>query len=447
MNPIVVVGAGVTGCVIANGLAKKGYKVLLIEKESKPGGLAKTFRYDGYSFDIGPHRFFTNKERISEFIKKTLKDDYNIISRHSEVYFLGKYYCWPLRPTVAFKLPVALSFKSAWDLILMQIRQNIKHADTFEDYILKNYGPSLYNAFFKGYTEKFLGYPPSDIHSRWAKESIQRTIIDERMASRNLFDILKLFFVFKPLKTEFIYPAQGTDIFCTRLISEMTHYDTDILMDSSIKYLSTSENRIDEVYVNNESIKPEKVIWTGPLYRICNLLDVPYDGLEYLSLVVFNIELKNTIKKDFQWCYYGDKDIVFSRVTIPRVFSKALIPDGKSSLCVEITCRTYDDMWNNPERYTGKVKNDLLKVDLIKKVDEIGNIHIEKIINAYPIYKVDYAQKLKTAMNNLDRFENLQLAGRTALFWYNNMDDSIENGLNILENITKRENESITVGK
>ena len=28
--------------------------------------------------------------------------------------------------------------------------------DTFEDYVLTNYGPSLYNVFFKDFTQKFL---------------------------------------------------------------------------------------------------------------------------------------------------------------------------------------------------------------------------------------------------------------------------------------------------
>ena len=46
MKPIVVVGAGITGCVTALELARRGHKVVLIEKDSRVGGLAKTFRHE-----------------------------------------------------------------------------------------------------------------------------------------------------------------------------------------------------------------------------------------------------------------------------------------------------------------------------------------------------------------------------------------------------------------
>ncbi|MBN1871551.1 MAG: FAD-dependent oxidoreductase [Candidatus Omnitrophica bacterium] len=445
MDPIVVVGAGVTGCVIAARLVSEGYKIILIEKDSRIGGLAKTFRYGDFIFDIGPHRFFTHKKRVYKFIKETLRGNYNIIPRRSDVFFLDKYYSWPLRPTVLFNLPLSTSMKSAWDLLLMGIRRNKKSSDTFEDYILKNYGPSLYNIFFKEYTEKFLGYSPSDVHSQWAKESMRRTIIDERIASRHLFDMLKLFFKFRPIRTEFIYPRGGTDIFCRNLAEEIISKGGEILTNTSIKYANAFGGKINQVYINGAKIDIDRIIWTGPLDAISYLLDVPCDGLEYLSLVVFNIELKSPIDKNFQWCYYGSRDIVFSRVTIPPVFSKNLAPEGTGSLCVEITCSTHGELWNDPQKYLDRVKSDLLKVGLIKNRDCIRKIHIEKIRNAYPIYKLDYMQRLKTVMGNLGKFENLRLAGRTALFWYNNMDDSIENGLEVADDTVKERDEILII--
>ena len=65
MKPIVVVGAGIAGLVVCYKLVKRGYKVIIIEKDFTIGGLAKTFRYDsGFSFDIGPHRFYTQKPQV-----------------------------------------------------------------------------------------------------------------------------------------------------------------------------------------------------------------------------------------------------------------------------------------------------------------------------------------------------------------------------------------------
>jgi protoporphyrinogen oxidase len=437
MKPIVIVGAGISGCVVAHGLAKRGYRVILIEKDGQIGGLAKTFRYGDFSFDIGPHRFFTQKQEISDFIQEVLKDNYTIISRNSEVYFLGKYYTWPLRPTVLFDLPFKMTLKSGWDLFLLCVRNSKNKLDTFEDYILRNYGPSLYNVFFKDYTEKFLGYSPRKIHSKWAEEGMKRTIIDERIASRNLFDILKLFLTFKPLQTEFIYPIKGIDVFCKKLTEEIREYGGEILTDAVITDIKCSSGKIEEVSLREKRIEPDRVIWTGSLDVVCKLLKVPYNGLEYLSLILFNIEIDKPLNKIYQWCYYGSKEIIFSRVTMHSLFSKNMAPKGKIGLCVEVTSRQDDKRWSNPKGLTERVKRDLVKVGLVKQLEDIGSVHIERISNAYPIYTLNYSRELKEVKDNLNKFKNLSLVGRTGLFWYNNMDDSIENGLETIRGIVQ----------
>lgn len=49
----VVVGGGLAGLTSAAYLCRYGYRTLLLEKGTKTGGLVKTFRYNGYSFDAG----------------------------------------------------------------------------------------------------------------------------------------------------------------------------------------------------------------------------------------------------------------------------------------------------------------------------------------------------------------------------------------------------------
>ena len=56
-SEVVVVGAGIAGLTCACYLAKSGLKTLLIEKESKTGGLVNTFWHDGFAFDGGARAF------------------------------------------------------------------------------------------------------------------------------------------------------------------------------------------------------------------------------------------------------------------------------------------------------------------------------------------------------------------------------------------------------
>ena len=51
---IVVIGAGFSGLSAATCLAAKGYNVTLIEKHDQPGGRARKFEAEGFTFDMGP---------------------------------------------------------------------------------------------------------------------------------------------------------------------------------------------------------------------------------------------------------------------------------------------------------------------------------------------------------------------------------------------------------
>ena len=54
MKHITIIGTGLSGLSASCYLAKNGYKVTLIDKNSKPGGRLSYFEKNGYKFDMGP---------------------------------------------------------------------------------------------------------------------------------------------------------------------------------------------------------------------------------------------------------------------------------------------------------------------------------------------------------------------------------------------------------
>ncbi len=52
---VVVVGAGISGLLSALALSKEGKSVLVLEKENYIGGVCRSYQYQGYTVDTGPH--------------------------------------------------------------------------------------------------------------------------------------------------------------------------------------------------------------------------------------------------------------------------------------------------------------------------------------------------------------------------------------------------------
>lgn len=66
---IIIVGAGITGCTVANIMGNKGWKVLILEKRDFVGGNCSDFEYDNYYVHkYGPHIFHTSNETIWNYI-------------------------------------------------------------------------------------------------------------------------------------------------------------------------------------------------------------------------------------------------------------------------------------------------------------------------------------------------------------------------------------------
>jgi protoporphyrinogen oxidase len=355
--------------------------------------------------------------------------------RKSEVYFEGKYYRWPLHPKNLVQLPLPLAVKSGIDLAVNGMKTY--GSETFEDYVLRQYGPTLYENFFKGYSIKFLGIHPKDTHPDWAKVGLNRAIIDDKLQMQNLAQLAKSTLLqYNKAEIDFMYPKGGLQVTWDKVSDLIKARKGRILTGTGARMVGAN-GKIEAVYAGDERIEPSVVIWTAPITLACSQLGVEVPDLPYLSTLFFNVMLKGDVPRDYQWCYYGADDLVFSRISTPRYFSEDTCPPGTTGLCCEITCREGDDRWRHAERLTDWVVDDLVKVGLVRSRRDVLDCRIERVPETYPIYHRTYPRHLERARKALAQFENLQLAGRTGMFWYNNMDHSMENAMQLARKLLR----------
>src|SRR5262245_9706703 len=209
MPAVTIVGAGVAGLTIGYQLSRRGYQITIVERNGVVGGLARTFHYGDFHFDVGPHRFHTENPRVAAFIREILKEEAIEIPRKSGARMFGRFHEWPLTPGILLAMPVKLMVRGARDLLFKE------HLDgeSFEADIVNKYGRTLHDIFFEPYTRKFLFHGPSELHRDWARAGVNRAVIDKRAQSDNLWSLLKNTLMPKPVDTMFLYPPHGVGRF------------------------------------------------------------------------------------------------------------------------------------------------------------------------------------------------------------------------------------------
>ena len=66
---VVVIGAGLTGLTTAFHLKRKGYQVLVLEKQDRVGGQIQTHTQDGFTFESGPNTGVVSFPEVAELFQ------------------------------------------------------------------------------------------------------------------------------------------------------------------------------------------------------------------------------------------------------------------------------------------------------------------------------------------------------------------------------------------
>ena len=153
---LIVVGSGFTGMTVAWDFAEKtNKKVLVIERRSHIGGNSFSYTDSKTGIEIhkyGSHLFHTSNDKVINFIKNFT--EFNNYKHTVKTIYEGKAYSFPINLlTLSEFFGNAYSPSEAKKLIDSK-KISIKDPKNFEEKALSELGEELYNAFFKGYTQK-----------------------------------------------------------------------------------------------------------------------------------------------------------------------------------------------------------------------------------------------------------------------------------------------------
>ena len=438
MRNIVILGAGPCGLSAAWEFARNGYRVTVIEKEPQVGGLCRTISYKGFRFDLGGHRFISRSHELIRKIQQLMPDELLLKERKSATRFKGRTYPYPLSAKdILTKLPLSISLRSLSDYLKVSLKQRFNPLPevTFQDWALNRFGRSLYELFFRSYTEKFWGISADELSAEWAAQRIP------------VFGLRKE--KCQTYARYFYYPKQGIGQIFEYIAKEVISHKGIIHLNASSSEVIIEDKTVKAVAFGQDSRKRyidcDYLVSTIPLPELVSQVNDKSDGqlkaqadsLRFRSVRFLNLLIDYPQISSNTWTYVPEKRYLFTRIQEPKLRSPFNAPPGKTSLILEIPCNFQDALWNAPdEEIYQRVLLDLSLLGIELK-DKVMDYFSTRAKYGYPVYALGYASHKQSLLHELGGYKNFTTAGRQGLFRYLFMDQAMQMGGRLAEQIIK----------
>jgi protoporphyrinogen oxidase len=442
-RPTLILGAGPAGLTAGYLLAKRELPVIVLEAEGQVGGLAKTVVRDGYRFDLGGHRFFTKSREVQRLWHEILQDEFLLRPRMSRIYWNGQFLDYPLRGADVIKKLGAVELTRAFGSYLAARTRPRGNEESFEEWVSNRFGKRLFELFFRSYTEKVWGVSTSEIRAEWAAQRIKG--LSFTSAAKAAFfgnDGNKV----KSLIQEFHYPRYGPGQMWETMTEEIRALGGEVRLRTPVERLQLDEDGVvRELVAGGEVWEPGHIISSLPLRTTVASTKpaAPPEvvsaaaGLRYRDFLTVALVLDGEDLFPDNWIYIHEPGVRVGRIQNYRSWSPWMVPDPtKACVGLEYFCFAGDELWTMAD-------DDL--VDLAAgELEDLGLAPREKVERgyavrvprAYPMYDVDYADRVATIREWLEGIPNLQQVGRNGLHRYNNSDHSMLTAIRAVENLT-----------
>ncbi len=326
----VVIGAGISGLSIAQ-MLKNGNEVIVLESDSRPGGMIKCDRVNSCLFHrTGGHVFNTKRQDVMAWFWSFFnqEEQFTKALRNSSVVMRdGTIIPYPIE-NHAYLLDKGIGESIVADLVNIIKKGTIEPAN-FEEFLKGRFGNTLYELYFKPYNWKVWRRDLTKVPLSWLEGKLPMPTAAEIIYS-NIYHVEERQFV----HSSFFYPKEGGSQF---------------LADTFAKGLDIRYNmNVDSIQKTNRGwiingIEADRIVFCGNIKQLPEMINNSIEIYSFLNSIN-ELEYHGTTsvfceidKNPYSWIYQPSMEHLSHRIICTGNFSESNNAEGKMTGTIEFT--------------------------------------------------------------------------------------------------------------
>lgn len=417
MVDYLILGAGISGLSASYHLKQKGYESIIIEKESQIGGLCRSFKINGFTFDHFIHLSFTQNDYVKSIFNSQVDSIEHIPNPHC--YYQGKWIKHPAQNNL-FPLEVEEKIKVFIDFVN---RKQIKE-QTYADWLFNCYGESFAKSFPMRYTRKYWGVEASELELEWIGKRMYKPSMEEVLRGMLTEDTPVTYYAKK-----MYYPIKGGYLSYIKPLAVGSHIQLNervLSIDLENKTVLTTKHCYPYRHLISSLPLPALVELTkdAPQY-----LKDAANQLRYTSGYIISVGLKTKNIPPYLWMYVYDEDLLPARIYSPSLKSSNNAPEDCASIQAEVYVDSRKLLKESDETILKKTVNDLIRMKVINQEDILfTDIRFESFANV--TFTHDVYQN-RGIIRSFYEDKGIKLIGRFGRWEYFWSDQSLLSGKNL----------------
>lgn len=444
---LLVLGGGVCGLYGALTALRRGWEVVVVEKNGHAGGLAAAVKRGANHCDLGVHMLHAFDREIFDDLARLMGPERIEVPLDARIRWGSGSYRYPLKALDLFReLPPLTLIKCTAGLLAAEIKRAFgwgREPGNAEEALIQLYGNALYRFFFESFTDRYWGLHPRDISAEFIRRKMPRLSVAD--------------FLWKSLRglipggsgadggrenalaPEVLhYSRQGAAGLPAALVREIERLDGVIHFDATPKELRFGSG-VSLTLEDDREISASHCLSTIPLpdfVAACpeapGAIREAVSRLRYKPIAVQCLLLRRNKAMDGLYTYFRDR--VFHRVGEPKNAGLVVDPPDCTLLIVETTCEVDDEKWRATKETREEILDDLEAEGLCRR-EEVIEWHSLTNRHGYPVYSLGFEGDLARVREWIDQQEGLSSTGRQGGFTYPAMHSAMRMGREAVERL------------